>query len=124
MAHYNCLDCPGYCCSYPIIEVTERDIARLARHFGIDPAEAKKRFTKRAHGREAVLRRQADGHFGRICALFDTATRRCTVYKARPTVCRQFPGEPRCGYYDFLKFEREHQNDPEYVATTDSGVWR
>ena len=25
----------------------------------------------------------------------------------------------RCGYYDFLSFERRAQEDPEYVATTD-----
>jgi len=26
MAHYKCLNCPGYCCSYPIIALTKRDI--------------------------------------------------------------------------------------------------
>ena len=124
MAKYNCLKCPGYCCSYPIIEITDRDVARLARHFGITPAEAQARFTKRAHGKDKVLRRQDDPHFGRICKLFDTETRRCTVYEARPGICRKFPGESRCGYYDFLSFEREHQKDPEYVATTDSGMFR
>ena len=124
MAKYDCLKCPGYCCSYPVIEIGERDIARLARHFGIEPAVARQRFTKRAHGRDNVLRRKQDGHFGRICRFFDTEQRRCSVYEARPTVCRQFPGEDRCGYYDFLKFEREHQKDPEYVATTDSGNFR
>ena len=124
MPHYNCLKCPGYCCSYPIIEISDRDVARLARHFGIEPDEAKRRFTKRAHGRERVLRRQRTGISAASAAFFDTVERRCTVYKARPSVCRQFPGEPRCGYYDFLKFEREHQQDPEYVATTDSSEFR
>ena len=28
-AKYSCLKCPGYCCSYPEIEVTPRDIERL-----------------------------------------------------------------------------------------------
>ena len=33
---YDCLKCPGYCCSYPIIVVTRRDLARIARHgFGM-----------------------------------------------------------------------------------------
>lgn len=124
MAKYDCLKCPGYCCSYPVIEITERDVARLARHFGIAPLAAQAKFTKKAHGRERVLRRKDDPHFGRICRFFDTEARRCTVYEARPGICRQFPGESRCGYYDFLKFEREHQKDPEYVATTDSGMFR
>lgn len=124
MARYDCLKCPGYCCSYPIIEITDRDVARLARHFGITVEQAQARFTKRAHGKDIVLRRRDDPHFGRICKLFDTDKRRCTVYEARPGICRKFPGEARCGYYDFLSFEREHQKDPEFVATTDSGMFR
>ena len=124
MAKYDCLKCPGYCCSYPVIEITERDIARLAKHFGITAEAAKKRHTKKAHGRENVLRRQDDAHYGRICKFFDTTARRCTVYEARPGICRKFPGENHCGYYDFLKFEREHQKDADYVATTDSGMFK
>ena len=27
---YNCLKCPGYCCTYTEIEITTRDIERLA----------------------------------------------------------------------------------------------
>lgn len=124
MAKYDCMKCPGYCCSYPVIEISDKDVARLARHFEITPEEAERRFTKKAHGADKVLRRKDDPHFGRICRFFDTDKRRCTVYEARPKICRQFPGENRCGYYDFLTFEREHQKDPEFVATTDSGTFR
>ena len=63
------------------------------------------------------MRRKADQHFGRICQFFDTRKRRCTIYAARPETCRSYPGG-RCGYYDFLSFERRAQNDPEFVATT------
>lgn len=122
--HFDCLKCPGYCCSYPVIEVTSRDLERLAAHFEITAEEARRRFTKSAHGYDCVLRRKQDPHFGRTCRFFDTELRRCSVYKARPEACRQFPGEPRCGYYDFLEFERRHQSDPEFVATTDSSPWR
>ena len=31
---------------------------------------------------------------------------------------RSFPGGGRCGYYDFLSFERRAQDDPEFVALT------
>jgi hypothetical protein len=31
-------------------------------------------------------------------------------------VCRAYPDTSRCGYYDFLKFEREQQGDPEFIA--------
>jgi uncharacterized protein len=121
---YDCLKCPGYCCSYPVIQVQKADLNRLARHFGITTTEAETRFTKSAHGYKRVMRRKKDQHFGRICRFFDTELRRCTIYAARPTICRSFPNADRCGYWDFLSFEREHQKDPETVATTDHGQWR
>lgn len=116
---YDCSKCPGYCCSYALIEVGKRDIKRLAKHFGITEAEALRRHTKYDKPTKTrTLRHQKDEHFGQICHLFDTEKRRCTVYEARPATCRDYPEEPRCGYYEFLQFEREHQNDPEFVALT------
>jgi len=116
---YSCLKCPGYCCSYAEIEITGRDIARLARHFGIDFDRAVERFTKydRAKG-IFMLRHRKDHIFESTCALFDQDQRRCTVYEARPGVCRQYPDSTRCGYYDFLTFERQQQGDPDFIATT------
>lgn len=118
---YDCKKCPGYCCSYPVIVVTKRDLERLAKAFGIPPEVAEKRFTKSAHGYKRIMRRKADPHFGKICRFFDTEKRRCTVYPARPSACRAFPGNGRCGYYDFLSFERRGQEDPDYISTTDHG---
>ena len=117
---YNCIKCPAYCCSYGRIVVTKRDIKRLARHFSIDPSLAEKKFTKKgSKAGERVLRHQEDEHFLTICRFIDPETRNCTVYSARPKICREFPGEGRCGYYDFLTFERRAQEDPEWIATTD-----
>ncbi|MGI9520624.1 MAG: YkgJ family cysteine cluster protein [Hyphomicrobiaceae bacterium] len=121
---YDCLNCPGYCCSYPVIQLTKRDVARLARHHGITPAQAAAKFTKADHGHKRIMKRKKDEHFGRICRFFDTEARRCTVYQARPEICRAFPNEERCGYYDFLEFERRHQDDPAHVAQTDSSAWK
>ncbi|MCH9806918.1 MAG: YkgJ family cysteine cluster protein [Alphaproteobacteria bacterium] len=115
---YDCLKCPGYCCSYPLIGLTKRDVERLAKHHGMSFGEARAKFTKEAYGRKYVMRRQKDPHYGKICRFFDTERRRCTIYKARPKVCRDFPVEDRCGYYDFLTFEREAQDDPDFVAVT------
>ena len=47
---YSCEKCPGYCCSYTEIEITMRDVERLARHFGIGPAAAQERFSANAIG--------------------------------------------------------------------------
>jgi hypothetical protein len=33
-------------------------------------------------------------------------------------VCREYPDSPRCGYYEFLKFERAQQDDPKFIALT------
>lgn len=116
---YDCSRCPGYCCSYPLIEVGKRDIQRLAKHFGISVRQAETRYTRYDKGEKVrALRRQEDPHFGRICKLFDTRKRQCSVYAARPGVCRDYPEGKRCGYYDFLAFEREHQDDPTFIATT------
>lgn len=115
---YDCLKCPGYCCSYPLIGLTKRDVQRLGRHHGLEFEAAREKFTEEAYGRKYVMRRQKDKHFGKICQFFDTTERRCTIYEARPAVCRDYPNKASCGYYDFLVFEREAQEDPDFVAVT------
>jgi hypothetical protein len=123
---YDCLKCPGYCCSYPNIHAKPKDIKRLAEHFGISEEKAQKRFTKTGFKEKdmdkppRVLRHQGDEHYGSICTFFDTEKRRCTVYEARPEICREYPGRKRCGYYEFLTHERDAQEDPDYVAITNN----
>jgi len=118
-AKYSCAKCPAYCCTYTEIEVTSRDIERLARHFGLTYAVAEERFTKPdAKKKIRMLRHRKDRVFDSACMMLDQEKRRCTVYDARPGVCRKYPDSARCGYYDFLKFEREQQGDEEMVALT------
>lgn len=117
---FDCSQCPGYCCSHSRIAVSDFDIARLARHFGLSKAEAERRFTYRYQTKEAdeqILRHRRDHIYKTICRFFDTEERCCTVYEARPNVCRKYPYGNRCGYYEFLKFEREHQDDPEFIPS-------
>ena len=114
---YDCQNCPSYCCSYPRIEVTAKDIARLAKHFGLDEATAKRRFTRKGEEPgEIILRHQKDEHYGTVCRFLDLETRMCTVHKARPDICRAHPGTSSCGYYTFLMAERRYQDDPDFVA--------
>jgi hypothetical protein len=118
---YDCSKCPGYCCSYPRIEVKDRDVERLAKHFELSFEQAERKFTRwysSDEGKERILRHQKDEVYGTICRFFDTDARRCTVYAARPTVCRQYPNGSKCGYYDFIRFERKHQDDPDFVPLT------
>ena len=45
----------------------------------------------------------------------DQETRGCTIYHARPAVCREYPARSRCTYYDMLQFERRQQQDETVV---------
>ena len=112
--HYDFAKCPAYCCSYEQIGVNRRDVKRLAKHFGIDEETAERRFTKIKDG-EIVLRHQKDEIYGSVCMFLDTQARRCTIYTARPGVCHDYPAAARCGYYEFLRWERTHQGDPEFI---------
>ena len=116
---YDCTKCPGYCCSYDWILVRKRDIERLARRFEITPEEAEKRFTKFVpeYGHR-VLRHKQDHIYKSTCTFFDQQERRCTVYEHRPGLCREYPLTKHCGYYDFLKWERQQQDDQEFIPLT------
>ena len=117
MASYNCTKCPGYCCSYPLIALKKRDVQRLADHFGLSFEAARAKFTKVDGEEPYAMRRKADRHFGKICRFFDTNKRCCTIYTARPAICRDYPGGG-CGYYSFLMSERNSQEDANHVAST------
>src|SRR5437870_12215184 len=85
--YFDCLKCPAFCCAiYERVQVTKRDITRLAKHFGVTFDIAQERYTK-MHEKERVLRRTKDPIFGLSCQFLDAVTRRWTVYQARPAVC-------------------------------------
>ena len=110
-ANYNCSDCPAYCCSvYERVQVTTSDIRRLKKHFDVSYRTAVERFTKSYDG-ERILRQKADPIFGKACKFLNPDTRQCSIYHARPQVCREFPAHARCAYYDLLQFERVQQDD-------------
>ena len=112
---YDCDKCVAYCCSiYDRVQVTPRDIKRLAAHFNVLPEVASERFTK-LWGKERILRRRADRLFGQACMFLNQETRKCTVYHARPGTCRDFPTTSRCAYYDLIEFERTQQDDPDVI---------
>ena len=113
--YFDCAKCPAYCCSiYDRVQVTQRDINRLAKHFGVSKETARRRYTKMWE-QERVLRRVKDVIFEETCMFLDQETRGCTIYHARPAVCREYPARTRCTYYDMLQFERRQQQDETVV---------
>lgn len=114
--HYDCSKCPAYCCSiYERVVVTKRDLTRLAKYFQVEVETAAKRYTKMWNREERVLRRKDDPIFGKTCQFLNLETRGCTIYDARPQVCREYPDRTRCSYYDLLQFERKQQDDPDVI---------
>lgn len=111
---FHCDKCPGWCCSYELIPVTGRDLGRIARHFGLSEEVAARRYTKTLDG-ELALRHRKDHIYKSMCIFFDQKNRRCGAYEARPTICRTYPSGHRCGYYEFLMFERDQQGDDTFI---------
>ena len=113
--YFDCTKCPAFCCSiYDRVQVTKRDVTRLAKHFGVSFETAWRRFTK-PWEKERVLKRVKDTIFPETCMFLDQETRGCTIYHARPAVCREYPARSRCVYYDVLQFERRQQDDERVV---------
>jgi Fe-S-cluster containining protein len=111
--YFDCSKCPAYCCAiYERVQVTKRDVNRLARYFGVTADVAARRYTKlNKENGERVLRRKKDEIFEEACQFLNPETRGCTIYHARPQVCREYPARTRCSYYDVLQFERLQQDD-------------
>ena len=113
--YFDCAKCPAYCCSiYDRVQVTKRDINRLAKHFGVSYETARRRYTTQWED-ERVLKRVKDVIFEETCMFLDQETRGCTIYHARPAVCREYPARARCTYYDMLQFERGQQQDETVI---------
>lgn len=113
--YFDCNKCPAFCCSiYERVQVTKRDLNRLARYFNVTVETAMKRYTK-MRGDERILRRKKDTIFPETCMFLNQETRGCGIYHARPAVCREYPDRKRCVYYDVLQFERRQQDDPDVL---------
>ncbi|HUA53888.1 MAG TPA: YkgJ family cysteine cluster protein [Candidatus Sulfotelmatobacter sp.] len=82
----DCKKCPSFCCKMAgRVEVSQRDVRRLARHLGI---------TAREFAEKHVVARGRDGK-GRIKIEWQTCQflgedHSCTVYAARPNDCRGY----------------------------------
>src|SRR5579872_2874768 len=80
----DCTQCAN-CCRVASVSVTGRDVERLARYLRIAPAKFVADYAAESAEEGPVLRRQEDG----ACVFLSGND--CTVYEARPDICRRFP---------------------------------
>src|SRR5258706_4000759 len=81
----NCKRCPGFCCTMAgVVEVSIRDVRRLAKHLGMTVPEFEKK-----HIVSGRARRRRIKNYDETCQFLGD-DRRCTVYHARPTNCRGY----------------------------------
>jgi Fe-S-cluster containining protein len=90
--YFECTECGG-CCTYKgeyaHVYASKREVEVLAELQGVSVRTFKRRYTFRDEYGWTQLRTNGDH-----CVFLDPDTRRCTVYKARPTQCRTFPFWP------------------------------
>ncbi len=81
----DCTACAN-CCRHSIVNVTSADIASIAGHLGIEPAEAEHRFTlpDPEDSARRILQSTRDG-----CVFLHGNL--CSIYEHRPKACQDFP---------------------------------
>lgn len=114
---YDCGDCVAFCCTgVYAVSLAGVDYARLALKLEVSPAELKRKYMTDG----VTLRKKEDPIGGTACVFLDTTERRCTVYSARPEVCRVWPRPEhaapgavgRCAFYDLYTHLR-NELEPE-----------
>lgn len=86
-AQIDCTQCAN-CCKTSTTEVTERDIAKLARHLRISPDQCSAGYTMIQEEAGAATRVLKFSE-GAGCVFLDGKL--CSVYDARPANCQRYP---------------------------------
>src|SRR5689334_7392481 len=79
----DCTKC-GNCCKSLMINVNDTDAARLSAHLNLDNETFYKKYIERSSQGSLAVMNKIPCHF--------LHENKCTVYEARPTECREFPG--------------------------------
>ena len=97
---FKCNQC-GTCCREPMVEITHRDLQRLAKHTGmsahslvrlydnseLENDDCEEDWIKLSYGKRKIgLQRKKNGD-----CMFLSESSACTAYEARPISCRIFP---------------------------------
>jgi len=84
---FQCTQCGDCCTGAPgYVWVTNEEIAALAAALGLDCDVFEAQYVRQVGARKSLKEFP-----GGDCVLFDSQTRRCTVYATRPRQCRTWP---------------------------------
>lgn len=84
---FECTGCGDCCTGAPgHVWVNNQEIEAIARLMALDAEFFEDQYVRRVGARKSLKEFP-----GGDCVLFDTATRKCTVYAARPRQCRTWP---------------------------------
>ena len=93
----DCLDCANCCTNIPPI-VTKTDAVRIAKNFGMKPAEFEETYLTRDEDGDTVMN-VSPCHF-----LQEDNT--CLIYDIRPKACRQFPHTDNLDFSKNMKLHK------------------
>jgi Fe-S-cluster containining protein len=84
---FTCTGCGDCCTGAPgYVWVNRQEIADLARKLGTSEADFERRYVRKVGIRKSLIE-LSNGD----CIFFDSNTRKCSVYEARPRQCRTWP---------------------------------
>ena len=85
----DCTKC-GNCCNSLMINVDDSDAERLSEHLNLEKEQFYKQYVERSSQGSLAVMNTIPCHF--------LNENMCTVYEARPTECREFPGLHHAGF--------------------------
>ena len=85
----DCTKC-GKCCNSLMINVDDSDAERLSEHLNLEKEQFYKQYVERSSQGSLAVMNTIPCHF--------LNENMCTVYEARPTECREFPGLHHAGF--------------------------
>lgn len=84
---FTCSQCGDCCTGAPgHVWIINEEIAAMAKLIGLDVAAFEEKYVRRVGARKSLIE-YANGD----CVFFNTKTRGCNVYSARPRQCRTWP---------------------------------
>lgn len=103
----DCLTCAN-CCKKMTPTFTEKDLKRIATHFGQTPEEFKKQWLKKDSNKDLVNTTQP-------CQFLNSGDNKCSIYEIRPEDCSRFPHLSKRKWEEYAHV---HKQNIDYCPAT------